>query len=127
MPDFAFLDWPFLDDSHRKLGRELEAWCTAELNAGHGEDVDAECRALVRKLGDAGWLRYCVPAAYGGVHERLDVRSLALIRETLARHLGLADFAFGWARARSACSGRRRRSKPTCLPWRRAAPSPLSR
>ena len=94
MPDFAFLDWPFLDDSHRKLGRELEAWCTAELNAGHGEDVDAECRALVRKLGDAGWLRYCVPAAYGGVHERLDVRSLALIRETLARHLGLADFAF---------------------------------
>ena len=60
----------------------------------HGEDVDAECRALVRKLGDGGWLRYCVPAAYGGVHEKLDVRSLALIRETLARHSGLADFAF---------------------------------
>jgi acyl-CoA dehydrogenase len=48
----------------------------------------------VRKLGEGGWLRYCVPAAYGGVHEALDVRSLALIRETLARHDGLADFAF---------------------------------
>ena len=47
-----------------------------------------------RKLGAGGWLRYCVPAAYGGVHEQLDVRSLALIRETLARHNGLADFAF---------------------------------
>nr|WP_243406262.1 acyl-CoA dehydrogenase family protein [Sphingosinicella sp. YJ22] len=59
-----------------------------------GDDVDAECRALVKKLGDGGWLRYCVPAAYGGALESLDVRSLALIRETLARHHGLADYAF---------------------------------
>ena len=46
------------------------------------------------RLGDAGWLRYCVPAAYGGISEKLDVRSLALIRDTLSRHSGLADFAF---------------------------------
>ncbi|MFT3976327.1 MAG: acyl-CoA dehydrogenase family protein [Sphingomonas bacterium] len=35
-----------------------------------------------------------MPAAWGGMHETLDVRSLAIIRETLARHDGLADFAF---------------------------------
>ena len=94
MADRSFLDWPFLDDGHRALAASLEGWCVANLHHAHGPDVDAECRALVRALGDGGWLRYCVPSAYGGVHETLDVRSLALIRETLARHSGLADFAF---------------------------------
>ncbi|HEV7659568.1 MAG TPA: acyl-CoA dehydrogenase family protein [Allosphingosinicella sp.] len=94
MADRSFLDWPFFDKSHRDLAEELEAWCKSELAAPHGEDVDAECRFLVAKLGAGGWLLYCVPAAYGGVHDQLDVRSLALIRETLARHSGLADFAF---------------------------------
>ena len=94
MADRSFLDWPFFDDAHRRLADELEAWCTAHLSGAHGNDVDEECRTLVRKLGEGGWLRYCVPAAYGGVHESLDVRSLALIRDTLARHFGLADFAF---------------------------------
>ena len=94
MSDRSFLDWPFFDDGHRALADALERWCLANLSDSHSDDVDAECRALVRALGDGGWLRYCVPAAYGGVHESLDVRSLALIRETLARHSGLADFAF---------------------------------
>jgi acyl-CoA dehydrogenase len=93
--DLTFLDWPFFDESHRQLALELEAWCRSELPEGHDEqDVDLECRTLVRSLGAGGWLRHCVPAAYGGAHEKLDVRSLALIRETLARHSGLADFAF---------------------------------
>jgi len=94
MADRSFLDWPFFDPAHRALGEALDAWCADNLHAAHGDDVDAECRALVRKLGDGGWLRYCVPAAYGGALETLDVRSLALIRETLARHSGLADFVF---------------------------------
>jgi acyl-CoA dehydrogenase len=94
MSDRTFLDWPFFDDGHRALAEALEAWCGAELSDEEPEDVDEACRALVRKLGEGGWLRYCVPASHGGVHERLDVRSLALIRETLARHSGLADFAF---------------------------------
>ena len=94
MADRAFLDWPFFDESQRRMAGELEEWCRAELTDGHGSDVDAACRTLVRKLGDGGWLRYCVPAPWGGVHDALDVRSLALIRETLARHDGLADFAF---------------------------------
>ena len=94
MSDRAFLDWPFFDDGHRKLADELEAWCRAELADDEPGDVDAACRDLVARLGAGGWLRYCVPAEYGGVHDGFDVRSLCVIRETLARHSGLADFAF---------------------------------
>lgn len=97
MADRSFLDWPFLNDDHRSLAGELDEWAARELPAicgGSHPDVDAICRALVRKLGEGGWLRYAVPAAYGGATAKLDVRSLCLIRETLARHDGLADFAF---------------------------------
>jgi len=95
MADRSFLDWPFFDDTHRALADALERWCAAELAHAHDEsNVDGQCRDLVARLAAGGWLRYAVPAAYGGVHERLDVRSLALIRETLARWSGLADFAF---------------------------------
>jgi len=95
MPDRSFLDWPFFGDDHRALADDLERWCAAELGRPHDEDdVDAQCKMLVRKLGEGGWLRYAVPRAFGGVHDELDVRSLSLIRETLARWSGLADFAF---------------------------------
>ena len=89
-----FLEWPFFDDEHRRLAERLEAWCAAELDDSEPDDVDSACRELVRRLGTGGWLRYCVPAAHGGVHEGFDVRSLCLIREILARHNGLADFVF---------------------------------
>ena len=85
-----FLDWPFFEERHRALAQRLEEWCALELTDEEPSDLDATCRSLVRKLGDAGWLRHCVPDDDG----RLDVRSLCLIRETLARHSGLADFAF---------------------------------
>ena len=91
----AHLDWPFFEERHRELAHALEQWATGNLGSiDHVSDVDAVCRDLVRRLGAGGWLRYAVPAAYGGVFERLDSRSLCLIRETLARHAGLADFAF---------------------------------
>jgi acyl-CoA dehydrogenase len=95
MPDRSFLDWPFFEDRHRVLAAELDAWASATLPGliDH-HDVDSSCRRLVAALGQAGWLRHAVPASHGGVAERLDVRSLCLIRETLARHEGLADFAF---------------------------------
>ncbi len=93
MSDKTYLDLPLLDDSHRALERDLDAWCAANLKVDHS-DTDAACRALVRQLGAAGWLRYCVPAAHGGALAALDSRSLCLLRETLARHDGLADFAF---------------------------------
>lgn len=99
MADRSFLSWPFLDDRHRELASALDAWCDRHLVHAGAQDesveaVDARTRGLVRLLGDAGWLRHCVPAAFGGASETLDVRSLCLIRETLARHDGLADFAF---------------------------------
>ncbi|HYH22491.1 MAG TPA: acyl-CoA dehydrogenase family protein [Azospirillum sp.] len=97
MPDRSFLSWPFFEDHHRRLAEDLDAWAAAtvpDLAHAAEHDLDGACRALVRTLGDAGWLRHAVPASHGGVHERLDVRSLCLVRETLARHAGLADFAF---------------------------------
>ena len=90
MTDRSFLDWPFFEERHRVLAGALEEWCRAELSDEHEADVDEACRGLVAKLGAGGWLRHCVPDEDG----KLDVRSLALIRETLARHSGLADFAF---------------------------------
>lgn len=93
MSDKSFLDWPFLDDAHRELKYKLDDWC-AQQEFSHGDDVDKICRELVAALGKAGWLRNCVPAAWGGMNEKLDVRSLALCRETLGYHSGLADFAF---------------------------------
>ena len=94
MADRSFLAWPFFDARHRELAEALEDWAAREIGEAHGQDVDAECRDLVRKLGTSGWLRHCVPAEYGGASEALDVRSLCLIREALARYSGLADFAF---------------------------------
>ncbi|MFN0114727.1 MAG: acyl-CoA dehydrogenase family protein [Paracoccaceae bacterium] len=93
MPDRSFLSWPFLEDRHRALAEGLEAWCAAHLPVGHG-DVDAACRGLVAMLGAAGWLRWTGPQGDGPGGGRLDVRALCLIRETLARHDALADFAF---------------------------------
>ncbi|BDE08117.1 acyl-CoA dehydrogenase [Vulcanimicrobium alpinum] len=96
MPDTSFLDWPFFDDRHRALARDLEAWATTALGNGAHDDgnVDAACRALVASLGAGGWLRYAVPAAFGGALAEVDSRAVCLIRETLARHDALADFAF---------------------------------
>lgn len=96
MADRTFLDWPFLGDEHRALAATLEEWCVRELAplAHNEQDVDAKCAMLLAKLGEGGWLRYAVPKAFGGVTETLDVRSLCLIRETLGRYSGLADFVF---------------------------------
>ena len=88
MADQSFLTWPFFDATHRARAQEMETWC-ADLHVDHG-DVDAACRQLVADLGAGGWLQ--ATAALGD--ERLDVRTLCLSREILARHDGLADFAF---------------------------------
>ncbi len=93
MSDRSFLSWPFFEERHRKLAAELDAWADSNLGAVDHHDVDAACRALVARLGRDGWLAHTAPDA-DGAHGALDVRTLALIRETLARRSGLADFAF---------------------------------
>ncbi len=97
MADKTYLAWPFFDDSHRKLAADIEAWCDANetlFEDSHRLPVDEACRKVVSILGSAGWLKYVVPKAFGGVHEALDVRSLCLIREALAQHSGLVEFCF---------------------------------
>ncbi|MEC8130159.1 MAG: acyl-CoA dehydrogenase family protein [Pseudomonadota bacterium] len=89
MADRSFLDWPFLEDNHRALAADLDAWCVASLPVDH-DDVDAACRDLVSRLGADGLLRHSANLD----RPALDVRALCLIRETLARHDALADFAF---------------------------------
>ncbi len=90
MADKSFLDWPFFEARHRDLAERLDAWAGAELGGINHSDVNAACRELVTALGRDGWLEHS--GAEGDA--RLDVRTLCLIRETLARHDGLADFAF---------------------------------
>jgi len=95
MPDRTYLEWPFFDDEHRAMADRLLLWTSAaRVNEAHADDLDGRVRALVDQLGHAGWLRHCVPAAYGGARDAVDVRSLCLLRDHLAGADELADFAF---------------------------------
>jgi len=87
------MQWPFFADEHRALAVDLRAWASRLSQEEHA-DADADCRALVGSLGQAGWLRDVVPKAYGGMHDELDVRSLCIARESLAHSSALADFSF---------------------------------
>jgi len=89
------LDWPFFDERHRVLGAQLDMWADKHVPVPRPRDVDSQCRLLVRSLGAAGWLRHAVAGSeHGGTGEVIDSRSICIIRETLSRHSGLADFAF---------------------------------
>ena len=95
----AELDWPFFDDSHRDFKSRLDAWCNEHLAHAHHDEsrdaVDAECIRLVGLLGSGGWLKHAVSGTvYGAASDVIDTRQLCLLRETLAFHNGLSDFAF---------------------------------
>ncbi len=100
--DTSYLDWPFFDPAHRALAARIDAWAAdglvgiehGESGAGGRAATDAACRELVRRLGASGLTRYAVPQAHGGALPTLESRSLCVIREHLAYHDGLADFAF---------------------------------
>jgi acyl-CoA dehydrogenase len=88
------LSWPFFDDGHRRFAEALTRFADSALGSLPHDDVDAACRARVKALGEAGFLKAVVPAEHGGLHRRLDVRTLCLAREILAFRDGLSDFAF---------------------------------
>jgi alkylation response protein AidB-like acyl-CoA dehydrogenase len=90
MADKAYLEWPFFDGRHADLEAALDEWAAQHVRDVHSPDVDADCRRLVRLLGEGGWLRHAIAAD----SRAIDTRAICLIRETLARHNGLADFAF---------------------------------
>ncbi len=98
MNDASWLEWPFFDTRHAELAQQLDAWCASTLVHVDHRDTDSACRQLVHDLGAGGWLRIGVPAGpdgrWGGRWPAIDSRSLCIVRETLARHDGLADFAF---------------------------------
>jgi acyl-CoA dehydrogenase len=95
MTDLSHLAWPFFGETHRHFATTLERWAEKNVSThvDHA-DVDKTCRTLVRALGDAGWLKAVVPAACGGLTEKIDVRTICLAREILSWHDSLADFAF---------------------------------
>jgi len=95
----SHLDWPFLEPRHKTLAEDLELWAGHALSEGthpHSvREVDEACRTLVRQLGEGGWLKYAIGGrTYGASADTIDTRGVCLIRETLAYHSGLADFAF---------------------------------
>jgi acyl-CoA dehydrogenase len=93
--DRSFLDWPFFEERHHTLARDLETWAASHLAASHDANIDEACRKLVRELGTGGWLRYAIGGIpYGATADSIDTRAICIIRETLARHSGLADFSF---------------------------------
>jgi acyl-CoA dehydrogenase len=95
MYDDQFLTLPFFEDHHRSLAADFSAWIEAELGGEHDleHEVGKTTRELARKMGRAGWLRYCVPRAFGGAFESLDSRSICIQREQLTRHFALSDAA----------------------------------
>ncbi|WP_339859540.1 acyl-CoA dehydrogenase family protein [Thalassospira alkalitolerans] len=93
MADTSYLDWPFFEDRHRELAANLDVWAAANLEGIDHHDVDAACRDLVSRLNEGGWLKHAAIDP-DMAEAKLDVRSLCLIRETLARYDGLADFSF---------------------------------
>ena len=95
MADTSYLKWPFFDTHHADMAKALDTWAGEHVAHVHSGDTDGDCRRLVKALGKAGWLSHAVAGrANGGAGEQIDTRSICLIRETLARHNGLADFAF---------------------------------
>jgi len=95
MKALEHLGWPFFENRHRTFAKALDAWAQTTVRDVHGHDVDAQCKHLVQQLGSGGWLTHAVAGTvYGGAAEAIDTRMLCLARETLARHNGLADFAF---------------------------------
>ena len=94
------LTWPFFEAHHRRFADELARWADATLPGLPHDDVDAACRARVAALGQAGFLKAAVPAEFGGLHEKLDVRDSLrfffedgdeLVADPLALHFRIFD------------------------------------
>ena len=99
MADRSFLSWPFLEPRHQALHDRVEAWAGAHVAALSGDgETSAAAAATVRRLaaamGKEGFLATAVGGRDGSLHGPLDTRSLCICRDVLARHAGLADFAF---------------------------------
>ena len=100
MNSASHLAWPFFDEAHRVFKTQLQEWTSQQFADQHGHDesrdaIDRECVSLVKALGQGGWLKPAIAGiALGGASDVIDTRTICLLREELAWHHGLADFAF---------------------------------
>ena len=100
MNSASHLAWPFFDEAHRNFKTQLQEWTSQQFANQHGHDesrdaIDRECVSLVKALGQGGWLKPAIAGkAHGGASEVIDTRTICWLREELAWHHGLADFAF---------------------------------
>ena len=91
----SHLDWPFFEPRHKTLVSDLDRWAGSHLDFSEETDIEKTCRKIARQLADGGWFHYAIAGkSYGAVHDTIDVRSLCLVRETLAQYSGLAEFVF---------------------------------
>ena len=68
--DLAHLEWPFFDDSIGVSPMGFPPGRAARSQTiSITRDTDRACRNLVRALGEAGWLKAVIPAAYGGLSD----------------------------------------------------------
>lgn len=91
-----FYSLPFFEDQHRSLAEKISSWAkTNTISIQDEETSEEECaKSYVKKLGASGFLKFAAPKAYGGMTDKLDVRSLCICRETLGKHSALLDFSF---------------------------------
>lgn len=100
MNSAAHLAWPFFDESHRTFKTNLQTWTSKQFAGLQGHDesrdaIDRECVSLVKALGQGGWLKPAIAGkTHGGAADVIDTRTICMLREELAWHHGLADFAF---------------------------------
>ncbi|MGC1107676.1 MAG: acyl-CoA dehydrogenase family protein [Candidatus Acidiferrales bacterium] len=95
MAAHSAIDWPFFEQRHRVLAFGVADWAGKNLSRARHDDVDAACKEIVRKLGEAGWIAHAVGGeAFGGAADAIDTRAICVIREALAYQSGLADFVF---------------------------------
>jgi hypothetical protein len=95
MADTSYLKWPFFEAPSRTSG--AVAGCLGQ--AEHCACAWPRCGCRMPQTGQGPGRGRLAAAcgcgtAYGGAGEQIDTRAICLIRETLARHSGLADFAF---------------------------------
>jgi acyl-CoA dehydrogenase len=88
----------FLASDHLALAEEIESNADATISTlpicNDDTTARAQARAILDLLGQGGWLRYAVPAEFGGISDTIDLRACCLIRESLAARSPLADAVF---------------------------------
>jgi len=103
---------PFFDADHSDLRERARSWVQdvrrkaktvggetsgdAKVSRAAGDRAELETRAvqLARALGTDGFLKYAVPAEFGGVRQRVQARDLCILREELAYGDALAEVMF---------------------------------